>query len=198
MTEKAQDEKRNAPFAARRIAEEVDLEFLKEEIPKALDQSLEGVASVSKIVRAIKEFSHPRSWEKTPVDINHAIENTITVAKNEWKYVAEVETDFDPSLSPVPGLASDLNQVFLNIIINAAHAIEDVVRGGSNRKGKIRISTRKDDGWAEIRISDTGSGIPKEIRDRIFDPFFTTKEVAKGTGPLNSPQHSNEKTRRSY
>jgi len=116
------------------------------------------------------------------VDLNHAIENTITVAKNEWKYVAEMETDFDPALPPVPCLPGELNQVILNMIINAAHAIADVMGDGSKGKGTIRITTRRDGNWAEIRISDTGTGIPEAIRDRIFDPFFTTKEVGKGTG----------------
>ncbi|MBW2127660.1 MAG: hypothetical protein JRH08_18935 [Deltaproteobacteria bacterium] len=116
------------------------------------------------------------------MDLNHAIENTITVAKNEWKYVAEMETDFDPALPPVPCLPGELNQVILNMIINAAHAIADVMGDGSKGKGTIRITTRRDGNWAEIRISDTGTGIPEAIRDRIFDPFFTTKEVGKGTG----------------
>ncbi len=174
----------------RSTEEEIDLSFLKEEIPKALEQSLDGVERVTKIVRAMKEFSHPGSPEKTPVDINHAIENAITVAKNEWKYVADIETDLDPDLPPVPCLPADLNQVILNLIINAAHAIEKVVGNDGNRKGKIRVITRKDNGWAEIAISDTGCGIPDSIRHRIFDPFFTTKEVGKGTGQGLSIAHS--------
>ncbi|RLB20288.1 MAG: histidine kinase, partial [Deltaproteobacteria bacterium] len=153
-------------------------------------QSLDGVERVTKIVRAMKEFSHPGSPEKTPVDINHAIDNAITVAKNEWKYVADIETDLDPDLPPVPCLPADLNQVILNLIINAAHAIEKVVGNNGNRKGKIRVITRKDNGWAEIAISDTGCGIPDSIRHRIFDPFFTTKEVGKGTGQGLSIAHS--------
>ncbi len=164
------------------LEDEIDLPYLMEEIPKAIEQSMEGVRRVAKIVRAMKEFSHPGSEEKTLVDLNHAIENTITVAKNEWKYVAEMETDFDPALPPVPCLPGELNQVILNMIINAAHAISDAIGDGSKGKGTIRISTRRAGEWAEIRISDTGTGIPEAIRDRIFDPFFTTKEVGKGTG----------------
>ncbi len=174
----------------RQTAEEIDLQFLKEEIPKALEQSLEGVGRVTKIVRAMKEFSHPGAAEKTPIDINHAIENTITVAKNEWKYVADVETDLDPNLPLVPCLPGDLNQVILNLLINSAHAIENVVGREGNGKGKIRVSTKKEDDWVEISISDTGCGVPKSIRHRIFDPFFTTKEVGKGTGQGLSIAHS--------
>ncbi len=163
------------------IEEEIDLGYLMQEIPKAIEQSMDGIRRVAKIVRAMKEFSHPGSEEKTPIDLNHAIENTITVARNEWKYVADLETHFDSSLPPVPCLPGELNQVILNMIINAAHAISEVVekKGG---KGKIIVSTKKDGQWVEIRISDTGTGIPESIRERIFDPFFTTKEVGKGTG----------------
>jgi signal transduction histidine kinase len=130
----------------------------------------------------MKEFSHPGSKEKTALDLNHAIETTVTVARGEWKYVAEVETEFAPGLPSVQCLAGEFNQVILNLIINAAHAIRDVVKHVEGSKGTIRISTRLDKEWVEIRISDTGTGIPEEIRHRIFDPFFTTKEVGKGTG----------------
>ena len=159
-----------------------DVDYLMEEIPLAIQQTLEGVERVSSIVRAMKEFAHPDQGEKVLVDINKALMNTITVARNEWKYVADVETDLDPDLPLVLCLPGDLNQVFLNIIVNAAHAIADVVGDGSKGKGKITVKTRRDGDWVEIRISDTGTGIPKEIQDRIFDPFFTTKEVGKGTG----------------
>jgi signal transduction histidine kinase len=104
------------------------------------------------------------------------------VARNEWKYVAEMETDLDPSLPPVPCLPGELNQVFLNLIINAAHAVSEVVGKESGEKGVIRVSTKRAGEVAEIRISDTGPGIPQEIQGRVFDPFFTTKEVGKGTG----------------
>jgi len=161
---------------------DADLQYLAAEIPQAIEQSLEGVDRVARIVRAMKEFSHPGGKEKTAVDINKAIENTITVARNEWKYVADMDTDFDKSLPTVPCLPGEFNQVILNMIINATHAIADVVGDGSRAKGQIKVTTRRDDGWAEIRISDTGSGIPEKIRDRIFDPFFTTKQVGRGTG----------------
>jgi PAS domain S-box-containing protein len=159
-----------------------DAGYLLEEIPKAIDQTLEGVSRVSTLVSAMKEFSHPGTKEKVLLDINHAIDSTITVARNEWKYVAEMESDFDPLLPLIPCQVGEFNQVILNLIVNAAHAIADVVREGGAEKGMIKIQTRDCLEWAEIRIQDTGSGIPEEVRTRIFDPFFTTKEVGKGTG----------------
>ena len=116
------------------------------------------------------------------VDLNHAIETTLTVARTEWKYIADVVTDFDSNLPPIPCLPGDINQVILNLVVNAAHAIGDAVKKTEGAKGTIKISTKLDGNWAEIRISDTGTGIPEEIRHRIFEPFFTTKEVGKGTG----------------
>lgn len=157
-----------------------DLEYLLAEIPKAVQQSLDGVERVGKIVRAMKEFSHPGSQSKTPTDLNHAIESTVTVARNEWKYVADLELDLDRSLPLVPCLPGEFNQVILNLVINASHAIGDVVKDGA--KGKIVVSTRLKDQWAEINIRDSGTGIPEKIRDKIFDPFFTTKPVGRGTG----------------
>jgi PAS domain S-box-containing protein len=168
--------------ALERSIQKTDIEYLSREIPLAVQQSLQGVGHVSHIVNAMKEFSHPGGREKVALDLNHAIETTVTVARGEWKYVAEVVTDLEPALPPVPCLPGEFNQVTLNLLINAAHAIGDVVRKVEGSKGTIRISTRLDGAWVEIRISDTGTGIPEAIRDRIFDPFFTTKEVGKGTG----------------
>ena len=134
------------------------------------------------IVRAMKEFSHPSQGQKQPVDLNRAIETTLTISRNEWKYVADVTTDLDPRLPPVPCLANDFNQVVLNVVVNAAHAIAAKIGDAATGKGTITVSTRRAGEWAEIRIADTGTGIPEDIRQRIFDPFFTTKEVGKGTG----------------
>jgi signal transduction histidine kinase len=161
---------------------EIDAAYLMEEVPRALDQTLEGVSRVATLVRAMKEFSHPGSKEKVPVDLNRAIESTITVSRNEWKYVADTDTDFDDSLPPVLCLPAEFNQVILNLIVNAAHAIAEVVQAGGSTKGKLGVHTRRQGDCAEIRVSDTGGGIPTGIQNRIFDPFFTTKEVGKGTG----------------
>jgi PAS domain S-box-containing protein len=159
-----------------------EVDYLLAEIPAAIQQSLEGVARISKIVRAMKDFAHPGREEKTPVDLNAIVETTITVARNEWKYVADMQTEFDHRLPPVRCHAGEINQVVLNMIINAAHAIEDKIRERGGDKGVIRISTHRQGPWAEIRISDTGIGIPESIRASIFDPFFTTKELGRGTG----------------
>ncbi len=165
----------------REAAEGCELDYLTTEIPRAISESLEGIDRVSGIVRAMKDFSHPGGDEKTSVDINKAIESTLTVARNEYKYVADLVVELDPSLPLVPCLPGDFNQVILNLVINAAHAIGDVVKEQGGR-GCITVSTRSDGDAAEIRIADTGGGIPEKIRHRIFEPFFTTKEVGKGTG----------------
>ena len=162
--------------------ESADLDYLQKEIPEAIDQTLEGVSRVSKIVTSMRQFSHPGTGKKTAVDINKALEATITVARNEWKYVADLETDFDPNLPLVSCLPGEINQVMLNLLINAAHAVEEASDHGKNGKGKIRVSTKLDNDQAKISISDSGNGIPESIQQRIFDPFFTTKKVGRGTG----------------
>ena len=168
------------------LLETADISYLQKEIPLAIEQCLEGVARVAKIVRAMKEFSHP-SKEKAPSDLNKAIESTITVAANEWKYVAQVETCFDESLPLVNCELGEINQVVLNIIVNAAHAIGDAKKG--EEKGVISVSTAYQHGFAEIRIADNGAGMPASVKAKIFDPFFTTKEVGKGTGQGLSIAH---------
>ncbi len=165
--------------AVRANAEAADVDFLKEEIPSSIDQTLDGIERISKIVTAVKEFSHPGTTEMTAIDLNQAVETTLSVTRNEWKYVAEADTQFDAELPLVPCLPGDINQVIMNLIVNAAHAIESK---GEESLGRITIETRHTDSHAEICVSDTGSGIPEANRGQIFDPFFTTKEVGKGTG----------------
>ncbi len=163
------------------VREKSDWDYLEQEIPRAMEQMLEGLNRVSTIVRGMKEFSHvDRTNEKPPGDLNRALESTLIVARNELKYVADVETQFR-ELPPVLCHLGDLNQVFLNLPVNAAHAIEDVIKD-TGGKGKITVRTRVEEDCAQITISDTGGGIPEEIREKIFDPFFTTKGVGKGTG----------------
>ncbi len=161
---------------------DADLGYLSREIPLAVRQSLDGVKQVANIVRAMKEFSHPGTVEKVATDLNHAIQTTITVARNEWKYVADLVTDLDPNLPSAPCVQGEFNQVILNLIVNAAHAIRDVVGQVEGAKGTIKITTRAEPEWARIEIADTGTGISEKNRRRIFEPFFTTKEVGKGTG----------------
>ena len=163
-----------------RAEEQSDCAYLLEEIPRALTQTLDGVSRVATIVRAMKDFAHPESKEKAAADLNKALLSTLTVARNELKYVADVETHFG-ELPLVVCNISDLNQVFLNLLVNAAHAIGEVVKG-TGKKGKIRVRTVAEGKTVLISIADTGCGIPEGTRNRIFDPFFTTKEVGQGTG----------------
>jgi len=172
------------------LCEKTDLDYLLKEIPQAIDQSLEGLQRVAKIVRSMKEFSHPGAEEKRATDLNRAIETTVTVARNEWKYCADLETDFDENLPLVPCLAGEFNQVMLNLVINAAHAIIAAEGENPEHKGKIVISTRHVDGTAQIAVSDSGTGIAEDIRSRIFDPFFTTKPLGKGSGQGLALAHS--------
>ncbi|PKO00908.1 MAG: hypothetical protein CVU42_01990 [Chloroflexi bacterium HGW-Chloroflexi-4] len=161
---------------------EADLDYLAQEIPKAIDESLEGIARVTKIVQAIKEFSHPSMDEKTPVDLNRAIDTTITVSRNEWKYVADLIPHYDENLPSVLCSPGEINQVILNLITNAAHAIKDQIKKGVYTKGLIEIFTFAKEKSVEIHVKDNGSGIPEEYREKVFNPFFTTKPVGMGTG----------------
>jgi len=164
------------------LLKQSELDFLLNETPQAIEETLTGIERVTKIVKAMKEFSHPGQEDKTFIDINKAIESTIAISKNEYKYVADLKTDFDRKLPRVECLPGEFNQVILNIVINATHAIKDVVEQDWNKKGTITITTKQEDNWAVIQIADTGNGIPEKIRTKVFDPFFTTKEVGKGTG----------------
>ncbi len=163
-------------------SEAPDLEYLIQEAPQAIEQAIEGTERVAEIVRALKEFSHPGSRDAAPVDLNHLLENTVLVCRNKWKYVAEMRTDLDATLPPVRCLAGELSQVFLNLIVNAADAIASAVQNHPERKGELLVSSRFDWPFAEVRVSDNGTGIPKDVETKVFDPFFTTKGVGSGTG----------------
>ena len=169
-----------AAKAAEEAEDDADLDYILENAPVALDRARDGLGRVAAIVRSMKEFAHPDRKEMSQADINQAIQSTLVIASNEYKYVAEIETAFE-HIPRVNCYAAEINQVVLNLIVNAAHAIGDVVKG-TDKKGKIRVATRVLGDQVEIAITDTGKGIPVEVRSRIFDPFFTTKEVGKGTG----------------
>jgi len=162
-----------------RAEEDADLSYLNERVPAAFERTLDGIERVASIVRAMKEFSHPRT-EQEPADLNRALATTLVVARNEYKYVADVETEFG-DLPLVLCSLSDLNQVFLNLIVNAAHAIEEA-QSATSENGWIRIRTERDGDTVSISVGDSGPGISDAIRSRIFDPFFTTKGVGRGTG----------------
>ncbi|MFN8587349.1 MAG: ATP-binding protein [Candidatus Eisenbacteria bacterium] len=159
---------------------EADLAMIEDNVGAAFADAGEGVTRIKVIVNAMREFAHPAKRHKSPCDVNHQLATTLTIARNEYKYVADVEQEFG-ELPPVLAFANDLNQVFLNLLVNAAHAIEDAVRH-TRRRGVIRLRTSAAGGRVRIEISDTGSGIPEAVRDRIFEPFFTTKEVGRGSG----------------
>ena len=167
-----------------------DIEDLKRDLPPALDRVVDGLARIAEIVRSMKEFSHVDQREMSRVDLNRAINSTLIIARSEYKYIAELKTEF-ADLPLVLCHGGQVNQVVLNLVVNAAHAIADKNKAnGTNEKGLITVTSRIEDGYAVISISDTGGGIPEAIRKRIFEPFFTTKEVGRGTGQGLSIAHS--------
>ena len=164
----------------RQLADDANLDFLLDEIPAALQEAAVGMSQIKRIVGAMKEFSHP-SDDRQVTDLNHGIANTVTIARNEWKYVAEIELDLAADLPHVACFPSEINQVVLNLLVNAAHAIAEVF-GADNGKGKIRLCTRRDGADVVIEVEDNGCGIPDSNLHKIWNLFFTTKEVGKGTG----------------
>jgi signal transduction histidine kinase len=166
-----------------RFRTEIEIDFLLDDMEDAINQSVEGTQRVASIVKAMKSFSHPGTSDKESIDLNEAIDNTITVARNEWKYVAEVETHYDSELPLIRCFPGEINQTILNMVVNAAHAIEDKQKTtGNTAKGLIKITTSRRNDQAVLEISDDGCGINDAHKQKIFDPFFTTKEVGKGTG----------------
>jgi signal transduction histidine kinase len=159
---------------------EVDLDFLMKDVPLALEGAVEGLRRIATIVRSMKEFAHPDQAEKTFANLNQAIQSTLVVANNEYKYIATIDTQFG-ELPLVPCYLGEINQVVLNLIVNASHAMADAAKDTGNL-GLLTVCTRLDGDAVEISIGDSGTGIPESARDSIFDPFFTTKEVGKGTG----------------
>ena len=169
--------------AAQRAAQAeitADLDYILENAPAAIESSIEGLGRIATIVRSMKEFAHPDQAVKQPADLNQAIRSTLVVAHNEYKYVAEIDAQLG-DLPLVPCHLGEINQVILNLLVNASHAIADVVKDTGNL-GKLTVRSGVDGEYVEISISDTGMGIPEAVRAKIFDPFFTTKEVGKGTG----------------
>jgi signal transduction histidine kinase len=162
------------------LREQIEIDYLREEVPTAIKQSLEGNQRVADIVQAMKLFTHPGQEEMVPSSINQGIMSTITISRNEWKYIADLTTELDPSLPYVTCRPGEINQVILNLIVNAAHAIRE--KTSYEERGKITVRTLHDEHAVEIRISDNGPGIPPAIQAKVFDPFFTTKEIGEGTG----------------
>lgn len=170
------------PIAGKDFAEalqEIDWSFLADEIPKALNEAGEGVKTVADIVRAVKEFSHPEATEKSAADLSEIINNTLMVSRNQWKYTTEIDCELGSGLDAVPCYPGELAQVLINLIVNAAQAIEEDQR---DSLGSVRIVTERHGEFAEIRVVDNGPGIPKDKLGKIFDLFFTTKSPGAGTG----------------
>ena len=159
--------------ALRELDRRIDLAFVKEDLPQLLDESEDGLVRVKKIVQDLKDFSRVDHAEWQDADLNAGLDSTLNVVMNEVKYKAEVRKDYGP-LPPVRCIAAQLNQVFMNLIVNAAHAIP--------QRGEIRLTTRAQGDWVWVQVEDTGVGMSEEVRRRIFEPFFTTKPVGKGTG----------------
>jgi signal transduction histidine kinase len=162
--------------------EQSDLRELEQEVPAALEQTLEGLSRINKIAGALRVFLHPATDEKTAADLNRAIENAVAVCRNEWRYVARVELDFDEGMPSVTCWIHEFSQVILNLVINAAHSIADKIAGRPGEMGQITITTRTRGEYAEIKVRDDGVGIPSDLLHAIFAPFFTTKEKGRGTG----------------
>jgi signal transduction histidine kinase len=169
--------------------EEEELAFYLDQSNLAIDESWDGVQRITSIVDSMRYFSHPGDENKASVDLNAAVENTVTVTKNEWKYASEMVLDLDPDLPKIKGLPADISQAVLNLVVNAAHAVSERF-AGTEDKGVIMLKTYAEDGNAVIEITDNGGGIPKNIQSRVFDPFYTTKAVGKGTGQGLAIVHS--------
>ena len=172
-------DKLHAAMAPKAEADE-DIEYLREELPPALTRVSDGLSRIAEIVRSMKDFSHADQNEMSQVDINRAVNSTLVIARSEYKMVADLETEF-ATLPAITCHGGQINQVVLNLVVNAAHAIADVTKDSGGR-GKITVKTAVVDDHVVISIADTGGGIPVQIRGNIFDPFFTTKEVGRGTG----------------
>ncbi len=164
------------------LEEQIELDYLIEELPRALEQSREGIDRVRKLVLTMKDFAHPSSGVKAFSDLNKGIESTIQICVNEWKYHADLYVELGPDLPLVYCVIDEINQAVLNLIVNSAHSIRDVVNTGRYTKGLIQVRTRRERDEVAIEVADNGGGIPSEVKYFIFDPFFTTKEVGKGTG----------------
>ena len=154
--------------------------YAREQLPRALEQCFEGIERVSTIVRAMKAFAHPPMRDKTPSDINRCIRDTVTVATAEWKHIADIKLELATDLPAVTCYPGDINQALLNLVVNAAHAIQ--AREGDVDPGRIEIRSSASEDHVKVRIEDNGVGISEQVKERIFDPFFTTKKAGKGTG----------------
>lgn len=160
----------------------VEADYLREETFQALEQSIEGVDMVSRIVLALKDFSHPSMQEFSLTDINKCIDTACTISRHEWKRVAELQLDLAGDLPFLLCSRDEIHQIILNLVVNAAHAIDEKIRKNVYDRGSITIASCSSDGGIEISVADDGIGIDAENAAKIFQPHFTTKEAGRGTG----------------
>jgi PAS domain S-box-containing protein len=166
----------------RKVTQQGKFDYLWGQTPNAIREAAEGARRIAEIVRAMHEFAHPGAAEMVPTDVNRLLESTVMVSRNRWKDAAELNVVLDPALPPVACVAGELSQVFLNLIVNAADAIIDTMNGNRGQKGTIRITSKRAGEFVEVRVADSGIGIPEAIQPKIFDPFFTTKDIGRGSG----------------
>ncbi|GJM20997.1 MAG: hypothetical protein DHS20C15_09120 [Planctomycetota bacterium] len=173
--------------ALNRLVAEADLDYLREELPRCLEQSLQGLGQIARISGAMGELAHPGvgpDLEFVPTDLNRILEGVIAVAACEWRGITELSTSLDPALPAVACLPGELNQAFLNLLVNASQAVE-LHHNAAREEGSARVhlsSVCLNDDWVEVRVEDTGPGVPDRLKSKIFEPFFTTKQVGAGTG----------------
>jgi PAS domain S-box-containing protein len=165
-----------------RLNSECRYDHIRQQAPPAIEEAAEAVTKVIEIVRAMKAMSHPGTEEKVVTDVNQLIRSASTISRNRWKYTADLEFDLEESLPEVLALSAEINQVLLNLIVNAADAVVEKVGQDSAIRGKIIVRTRSAKDGVIIEVQDTGCGMTNEVKQKIFDPFFTTKDVGKGTG----------------
>lgn len=164
------------------IEKEAEPQYLKSEMSQALEQSLEGISMVSRLVLALKDFSHPSLHDFSLTDVNKCIDTVCTISRHEWKRVAELKLDLARDLPYLFASRDELHQVLLNLIVNAAHAVSEKIAAGKYDRGQISISTRALGEKIVIEVKNDGPEISTELQKLIFQPYFTTKEAGKGTG----------------
>jgi len=182
VTERDANGVRAALRAVSAVRTEADLDFLLDDVPQALEQSLDGLRQVARIVRAMKDFSHPGHGASAPADLASLIETAVVISRNEHKYVADVQLELGDGIDAVPCDEGSIKQVILNLLVNAAHAVRQRAEEGGPSRGRITVRARRAGDMARVEVADTGTGIPEAVRDKVFDLFFTTKEVGTGTG----------------
>ncbi|MEM1027637.1 MAG: ATP-binding protein, partial [Planctomycetota bacterium] len=174
------------------LKDEIEYDFIYDEAPRAVQESLDGLERIRDIITAMREFSHPSENYSQRFNLNRVVQSSATMCRNRWKYVAELQYDLDPELPEIYGNAGELGQALVNLIVNAADALElsHPREAGRAATGRITIASRRTDAWVEVTVADNGPGVPEDLIPRVFEPFFTTKDVGQGTGQGLSITHN--------